>query len=60
MTSPPSAKHAEPGSQPPRFCHIPQSVSSAGDEAVDLARMAGLNLDYWQDMTLAALARRAP
>jgi hypothetical protein len=42
MTSPPSAKHAEPGSQPPRFCHIPQSVSSAGDEAVDLARMAGL------------------
>jgi hypothetical protein len=52
MTSPPSAKHAEPGSQPPRFCHIPQSVSSAGDEAVDLARMAGLNLDYWQDLTL--------
>lgn len=32
----------------PRFRHLPPSVSSAGQEAVELAASAGLVLDPWQ------------
>lgn len=36
----------------PRVCSVPAAVSSAGREAVDLARMAGLDLDDWQQFVL--------
>jgi hypothetical protein len=41
------------GDQQPRICHVPEYVSSAGQEAVELARMAGLHLDPWQEFELA-------
>jgi hypothetical protein len=40
------------GVQAPRVSHVPAFSSSAGDEAVDLARMAGLSLDPWQEWVL--------
>lgn len=47
------------GVQQPRICSIPAAVSSAGEEAVELARMAGLVLDPWQELVLASsLAER--
>lgn len=36
------------GIQRPRICHVPEYVSSAGGEAVELARLAGLAADDWQ------------
>jgi hypothetical protein len=48
------------GAQRPRHVHVPAAVSSAGEEAVELARMAGLVLDPWQEFVLAAsLSERA-
>lgn len=41
------------GAQQPRICHIPPSVSSTGAEAVELALMAGLVLDPWQEFVLS-------
>lgn len=41
-----------PGAQRPRICHVPDYVSTAGDEAVELAAMAGLELDDWQQFVL--------
>lgn len=38
----------------PRVLWVPDSVSSAGEEAVDLARFAGLELDAWQALVLSA------
>lgn len=47
------------GVQRPRIVSIPPSTSSVGDEAVELAREAGLDLDPWQEFVLErALARR--
>lgn len=41
------------GSRLPRHLHVPPSqTSSAGQEAVDLAKVAGLNLDPWQETIL--------
>lgn len=40
------------GWQQPRICHVPEYVSSAGDEAVALAALAGLHLDEWQQFVL--------
>ncbi|MGE0025719.1 MAG: terminase [Thermoleophilia bacterium] len=40
------------GAQAPRILHVPPYVSSAGDEAVELAQMAGLDLDLWQQLVL--------
>src|SRR3954465_421045 len=40
------------GAQRPRHLHVPDYVSSAGEEAVELARMAGLHLDPWQELVL--------
>lgn len=46
MTSPHDARL---GSQRPAYLNLPADrQGSAGDEAVDLARMAGLELDDWQ------------
>lgn len=41
------------GAQHPRVCAVPDYVSSAGLEAVELAQMAGLFLDPWQQLVLA-------
>ncbi len=47
------------GAQRPRICSVPPYVSSAGAEAVDLAKMAGLELDPWQQFVLThALGER--
>lgn len=44
----------------PRIAWVPEYSTSAGAEAVDLARLAGLDLDAWQAHVLdAALAERA-
>lgn len=60
MTSPPSAPPASLGVQEPRICAVPSYVSSAGEEAVELARMAGLVLDPWEEFVLRhALGERA-
>jgi hypothetical protein len=40
------------GHQEPRFLTSPPHLSSSGAEAVDLARMAGLQLDPWQQLVL--------
>ncbi len=43
----------------PRVSHFPEATSSAGREAVDLARFAGLELDPWQAYVLEhSLAER--
>jgi len=48
------------GSQFPRVENIPAYVTSSGDEAVDLAAMAGLDLDPWQQYVLRnSLGERA-
>jgi hypothetical protein len=41
------------GAQRPRLLSVPEYGSSAGQEAVDLCRMAGLDLDPWQELVLA-------
>lgn len=40
------------GDQHPRVLSVPEYVSSAGQEAVELAAMAGLHLDEWQRLVL--------
>jgi hypothetical protein len=40
------------GHQEPQFLASPLHLSSSGGEAVDLARMAGLELDPWQQLVL--------
>jgi hypothetical protein len=48
------------GAQRPRICHVPEFVSSAGEEAIELAALAGLVLDEWQQFVLVnALGERA-
>lgn len=59
MTSRSSALLDVPGAQEPRIRTVPPYVSSAGEEAVELAAMAGLNLDSWQQRDLTdALGER--
>jgi phage terminase large subunit-like protein len=40
------------GAQRPQICHVPEFVSSTGEEAVELAAMAGLEMDEWQRFVL--------
>src|SRR5687768_16157892 len=51
MTSALSVPRAA-GAQFPRVSSLPEAVSSSGAEAVELARMAGLVLDPWQEFVL--------
>lgn len=44
--------NANPGNQRPRILSVPKYESSAGKEACDLARLAGLDLDPWQRFIL--------
>lgn len=60
MTS--SAIAAKPvvGAQRPRICSVPEYRSSAGAETIELAEMAGLYLDEWQQFVLVnALGEKA-
>jgi phage terminase large subunit-like protein len=55
MTSSMSSPNvALPESQAPRICHIPASAVNfeLGREAVELAAMAGLHLDPWQQFVI--------
>lgn len=53
MTSLLADKPRLQGSQRPSFMHLPgPSVGSAGDAAIELALMAGLELDPWQQLVL--------
>ncbi len=59
-----SSQHDEPnvvlGCQRPRVSNLPKWVSSSGEEAVQLAGLAGLVLDDWQQFVLLhALGERA-
>lgn len=51
------------GSQEPRILHTPTSwdgITSAGQEAIELAALAGLHLDPWQQIILnGSLAKRS-
>jgi hypothetical protein len=59
MISPPAVLPVV-GRQTPRLFAIPDYVSSAGAEAIELARMAGLELDPWQEFILChSLGERA-
>lgn len=58
MTTSPPAELL--GAQRPRLLSLPPRVSSAGEEAVELAASAGLHLDPWQSLVLeGALGERA-
>ena len=52
MTLLDAVKPAVQGAQRPRISNIPPAVSSSGQEAVELAQMAGLHLDSWQQYVL--------
>jgi hypothetical protein len=57
-----SSRAAAPivGVQQPRIFSVPDYVSTSGHEAVELAAMAGLHLDEWQQIILInALGERA-
>lgn len=63
MTSLLDAPAAAPplvGAQEPRLSHVPEYVTSAGQEAIELAALAGLRLDPWEATVLMhALGERA-
>jgi Phage Terminase len=51
----PGMKHpatSPEGSQAPRVVSVPEAVSSSGEEAIELAQLAGLDLDPWEAMVL--------
>jgi hypothetical protein len=52
MASTTSAPPAVVGAQEPRLHSFPPYVSSAGDEAIELAHRAGLHLYPWQQLVL--------
>lgn len=57
--SPLTVQRAVEGSQHPRISCMPAGVGTAGDEAIDLAALAGLILDPWQELVLrGSLAER--
>jgi hypothetical protein len=60
MSSASAAPSDVQGAQQPRLCSIPDFKSSTGEEAVELAAMAGLDLDPWQQFVPnGALGERA-
>lgn len=48
------------GSQQPRISLVPPYSISLGDEAIDLARHAGLDLDPWQQLALTHMLGTRP
>jgi len=60
MTSPLAEPPVVLGAQRPRILHVPEFAASTGDEACELAAMAGLFMDDWQRFVLVnALGERA-
>lgn len=54
-----TAPSAVGGRQEPRISCVPDGVGTAGDEAIELAALAGLVLDPWQELVLrGSLAER--
>lgn len=53
MISNPSGPPVLLGAQHPRLLSLPEFDSSTGEEAVEVAAMAGLHLDPWQQFVLA-------
>ena len=51
-TSWPSAASELRGSQRPRIYRVPEYVSSAGGQAIEVCRLAGLELDPWEELAL--------
>lgn len=41
------------GDQEPRLSHVPEYVSTSGAEAIEVAELAGLFLDEWQQLVLS-------
>jgi hypothetical protein len=58
--SPHVAPPALRGAQDPRIFSVPPSVSTSGAEAVELAQIAGLKLDPWQQTVLIQSLGEAP
>lgn len=59
MSSAVAARRAVLGAQEPRLSSYPKYVSTTGREAIELAALAGLNLDPWQRLVLThALGER--
>lgn len=58
MTNSPRA--ALLGSQEPRLSSAPKSVTSSGDDAIELAHIAGLDLDPWQQHVLRVALGEKP
>lgn len=52
MNSALAAPPASLGVQEPRVCWVPPYESTTGDEAIELAAIAGLHLDPWQRLVL--------
>jgi hypothetical protein len=48
------------GAQRPRVSHVPEYSSTTGDEAIELAELAGLKLDDWQQWILRAILGETP
>jgi len=48
------------GAQEPRIRHVPPYTSTSGNEAIALARMAGIELDPWQQMELRDAMGESP
>lgn len=46
--------------RPPRHCHVPDWSSSAGEESLELCRMAGLDLDAEQEFVLINMLGERP
>lgn len=51
-TKPAPRRRPTKGNQRPRYLKVPKYSESAGDEAIELAAQAGLNLDDWQKFVL--------
>jgi uncharacterized protein YkuJ len=48
------------GVQQPRIRHVPPYTTTSGDEAIALARLAGIELDPWQQMELRDAMGESP
>lgn len=63
MSSPRSAISVEQslcGAQEPRLRSVPDYASSAGEEAIELCSLAGLELDLWEQLVLMDMLGERP
>lgn len=54
LAAPPAGRNLPDlvGNQRPRICSVPPAASSTGQEAIELVRMGGLELDPWEEFVL--------